>query len=151
MLVEADGGRQSEIVQSAGLTYARLSPDAQFVLLGRKAAAGHQFVMKRVGSAPASSDEWPVAEGGLDDVAAGWSPDGTLVYFLLHRDGHRCLWAQRLEHRSKRPVGTPFAVLHFHKSTAGWIRLSTGRVIAGGRFVYSQTDSPSNIWMTEIH
>ena len=50
----------------------------------------------------------------------------------------------------KHPVGLPFAVHHFHSMTQGWIRLSTGVVLAGGRFVYSQSDAPSNIWMTQI-
>jgi len=55
-----------------------------------------------------------------EDGHANWSPDGNLLYFLSDRDGFRCLWAQRLDPATKRPVASPFDVHHFHRT-----RLST--------------------------
>jgi hypothetical protein len=43
-----------------------------------------------------------------------WSPNGNLLYFVSERDGFRCIWAQRLDPGSKRPVGALFAVYHSH-------------------------------------
>jgi hypothetical protein len=44
-----------------------------------------------------------------------WSPDGNLLYFFSDSDGSRCIWARRLDPKTKKPVGTPFAVLHLHE------------------------------------
>jgi len=41
---------------------------------------------------------------GADCLAANWSPDGKLVYFISTRDGFRCVWAQRLDAAGK-PAG----------------------------------------------
>jgi Tol biopolymer transport system component/tRNA A-37 threonylcarbamoyl transferase component Bud32 len=47
-----------------------------------------------------------------------WSPDGNLLYFSSERDGYNCLWAQKLDRRTRQPVGSPFAVRHFHSRAA---------------------------------
>ena len=60
--------------------------------------------------------------GRNDRPAAAWSPDGRLVYLLLDRDGFRCLWAQRLDAATKQPLGTPFAVQHWHGCGAVFLR-----------------------------
>jgi hypothetical protein len=146
VLVNVESGEQREIARGGTLSYARLSPDGKSVVLGRAAGGRLRFSIARDGE----SGEFPVIEGNGNDVAAGWSPGGSLVYFLLQRDGNRCLWAQRVEPAKRRLVGEAFAVQHFHKMTQGFIRLSTGRVIGRGRFVYSSSESPSNVWMTTV-
>jgi Tol biopolymer transport system component len=146
VLVNVESGQRREIARGGTLSYARLSPDGKSVVLGRAEGGQLRFSMARAGEV----GEIPLIEGNGNDVAAGWSPDGSLVYFLLQRDGSRCLWAQRVEPAKRRLVGEPFAVQHFHKMTQGFIRLSRGRVIGGGRFVYSLSESPSNVWMTTV-
>ena len=42
------------------------------------------------------------------DLCPIWSPDGNLLYFLSERDGFRCIWGQKLDPASKRPLGAPF-------------------------------------------
>ncbi|MBL8291895.1 MAG: serine/threonine-protein kinase, partial [Bryobacterales bacterium] len=44
-----------------------------------------------------------------------WSPNGRVLYFTSERDGFRCFRAQRLDPVSKRPVGEPIDVKHFHE------------------------------------
>lgn len=146
VLVNVESREQREIARGGTLSYARISPDGKSVILGRAESGRLRFSMARTDD----PGEFPVIEGNGNDVAAGWSPNGSMVYFLLQRDGHRCLWAQRVESAKRRLVGEAFAVQHFHKTTQAFIRLSTGRVIGGGRFVYSSSESPSNVWMTTL-
>src|SRR5262249_31258886 len=60
-------------------------------------------------------EDWIPVTGkdGMNRNAA-WAPDGRQVFFLSERDGFRCIWAQKLDVASKRPVGEPFAVHHSH-------------------------------------
>ena len=77
------------------------------------------------GAKPVPENAWiRIAEVALDDYA-GWSPDGKFLYFTSPRDGSTCLWGQRLDERTGRPLGDSFAVQHFH----GRIRSA----MAGGR------------------
>jgi hypothetical protein len=83
--------------------------------------------------APADPEDW-----------ANWSPDGKTLYFTSGRDGHTCLWGQRLQEGSHRPVGEAFAVQHLHGHVTyrrgGW---SAG----GGRIGLVLTEETGNIWM----
>ena len=78
-------------------------------------------------------------------------PASTLVsigrrtdYFTSQRDGHLCLWAQRLDAGSHRPAGAPFAVEHLHGHlfyrVGGWSA-------AGGHIAMVLNESAGNVWM----
>jgi hypothetical protein len=78
-----------------------------------------------------------------------WSPDGNLLYFVSDRDGHLCVWVQRLEGSSKRPIGTPFPVYHFHNSrlamiNVGVMALETG--VGRDKIVMGLGELTGNIW-----
>jgi len=89
------GGRQRDIARNdrANFSDVRLSPDERFLLLGNNDGNRKRFFIQGTGLTFSDTNVWPVIEGSSNDLAAGWSPDGTLLYFLLHRDGNRCLWA----------------------------------------------------------
>ena len=73
-----------------------------------------------------------------------WSSDGKTLYYTSARDGHTCLWGQRIETESHRPVGKAFAVQHFHGHSSyqqgGWS-------LAEGRIVVGLVDNKENVWM----
>src|SRR5262245_15193145 len=73
------------------------------------------------------SEQWiPVGhQEGWDDKPR-WSPDGNTIYFISHRDGFRCLWAQRLDAVSRRPITSPFPVQHFHETRFGLNNVGLG-------------------------
>ena len=81
-----------------------------------------------------------------------WSPAGSLLYFISHRDGFRCIWAQRLDPLTRRPKDAPFAVDHFHNG-----RLSTMNVhvrafsfeVSRDRLVFNMGEVTGNIWSTQ--
>jgi WD40 repeat protein len=61
--------------------------------------------------------EWiPVTDGKHMDDKPQFSADGNTVYFTSTRDRFLCIWAQRLDPKSKHPVGPPFAYEHFHNA-----------------------------------
>jgi hypothetical protein len=83
-----------------------------------------------------------------------WSPSGNLLYFLSDRDGFRCIWAQRLDKVSRRPVGAAFAVLHLHTARRslsisreiGAIGLSLSR----DQLFFSMPERTGNVWIAQM-
>ena len=100
-------------------------------------------------------EEWvQVTDGKHLDRNPAWSPDGTLLYFLSERDSFRCVWAQRLDARTRRPHGDPFAVAHFHNASSSLGNINgPGQVsvtVSADRLVYSAAELTANIWATEL-
>jgi Tol biopolymer transport system component len=58
----------------------------------------------------------PLTSGEYRDDKPQLSPDGNTMYFTSNRDGFICVWALRLDPKTKRPLGAPFAIQHFHGS-----------------------------------
>jgi hypothetical protein len=83
--------------------------------------------------------------------AARWSPDGGLLYFFSRRDGHFCMWALRLDPRTKRPAGEPFAVQHFHAPARELNPGSSSVAPAVGpqRAVVTLSDQASSLWLLD--
>ncbi|MCP5113883.1 MAG: hypothetical protein GY953_23875, partial [bacterium] len=80
-------------------------------------------------------------------------PDGNLLYFLSDRDGHRCIYAQPLDAKTKKPMGPPIDVAHFHQFRRslryGWtidLKIS----VAADKLVFPLVEYTGNIWMTEL-
>ena len=91
-----------------------LSPDQKWVAL---ICRSRLYLAAIPGEAAAADDQWIQVTDGSDSVErARWSPDGNLLYFVSNRDGHRCIWAQRLAPGSRKPEGSALAVWHFHGS-----------------------------------
>lgn len=95
-----------------------------------------------------------VTDGKHMDREVQWSPDGGLLYFLSERDGFRCIWAVRLNRRTKHPMGEPFAVYHFHHSQESLTSLgSPGKVglsVTRDGLVFSLAETTGNIWLAKL-
>ncbi len=78
-----------------------------------------------------------------------WSPDSNLLYFSSDRDGHNCIWAQKLDGTTKRPIGPPFAVAHFHARSvamtapSAWLPV----VLAPDALLVTLQERSGQIWM----
>jgi Tol biopolymer transport system component len=96
------------------------------------------------GPKPVPESAWiKIAEERADDLA-NWSPDGKTLYFTSARDGHRCLWGQKIDARSHQAEGEAFAAEHLHGRASfegsGWSA-------AGGRIVIALAEGTGSIWM----
>jgi len=127
------------------LLYGRFSPDNHWVSFTARIEPNHgRIAIAPVdGPKPVPESAWiMIAEAGAEDWA-NWSPDGKTLYFTSPRDGHYCLWGQRIEAISHRPVGEPFAVQHLHGRVSyqqgGWSA-------AAGRIGLLLVENAGNIW-----
>jgi len=128
------------------LLYGRFSPDNRWVSFTARTQPnrGRIAIAPVDGPKPVPESAWiTIAETGSDDWA-NWSPDGKTLYFTSPRDGNNCLWGQRIEADSHRPVGEVFAVQHLHGRVSfahlGWSA-------AGGRIGLALAEDTGNIWM----
>jgi Tol biopolymer transport system component len=97
-------------------------------------------------------DTWvSVTDGTHMDREVKWSPDGGMLYFLSERDGFRCIWAERLDRKTKHPLGEPFPVYHFHHSQQSLTSLgSPGKVglsVTSDGLLFSLAETTGNIWI----
>jgi serine/threonine protein kinase len=125
----------------------KFSPDGRwFGFMDAGSSGKHAYI------APASGQ--PVPESAwiavMDGETQGWSPDGNLLYATSWRDGHACIWAQRLQPVTKQPVGEPFAVFHFHsarRSFSNQIERTLG--VGTNKLVFSMGERAGNIWVAD--
>lgn len=98
---------------------AELSPDQRWITFATTISARQKplwIAARRDGKVVDEKDWIRVSDDG--DDRPWWSPDGNLLYMVSLRDGARCIWAQRLNPATKRPVGDAFAVYHLHGARA---------------------------------
>jgi Tol biopolymer transport system component/tRNA A-37 threonylcarbamoyl transferase component Bud32 len=102
---------------------------------------------------PVDPQEWvPVCEDERYLGAPRWSPDGNLLYYLSEKDGRCCIWAQRLDPASKKPLGAPFGVVHFH-SGRHWMNYPLGLgslSVARDKLVFLLGEHTANLYMEQI-
>jgi WD40-like Beta Propeller Repeat len=67
-----------------------------------------------------------ITDGREFDGLARWAPDGNRIYFVSDRDGFRCIWTNALDPTSKRPLGTPAPVAHFHEAQRSMLNIPIG-------------------------
>jgi Tol biopolymer transport system component len=149
-----DDGRIREIFRKPDVTVmeSSISPEGIWVALSLLRAQQEEISVVLAPFGPsglAPESEWIPIGAELYHFQADWSPDGNWIYYFKSAHDYRCLWAQRLNARTKRPIGEPVIVRHFHR----YQRYPVGgaRVIAGrGMVVVNLTDILSDIWMATL-
>jgi hypothetical protein len=98
-------------------------------------------------------DGWIRITGdNTQDGKPRWSPDGNLIYFISARDGFYCLWAQRLDPQTKKPVGPAFVVFHMHGIRNSMNEIPTQYVsisVGQGKVAMPLADVKGNVWLLE--
>lgn len=140
--------------ESGSILDACLSDDNRWIaFLLAKPSGAAAIYLSPLRDTPATEREWVAVAEELSYLAAPrWSPDGNFLYFLSERDGHGCVWAQRLDAGSKKPTGAPFGVWHEHRpshSKLTWPRGGRSIGIARGKLVFFQVENRSNIYMIQ--
>ena len=122
------------------------SPDGRWIAVVAENPLRVMIVPFRPGQSPTEDDWIFVTEPG-GETWPQWSPNGNLLYFTSNRDGLRCIWAQALDPKTKRPTGEPFAVLHLHGAL---LRMRGGMgqlAVARNKLAFSLEERTGNIWM----
>jgi len=104
---------------------------------------------------PAGPDQWiQLTSGDYNDDKPQFSPDGNVLYFTSNRDGFICMWALRLNPKTKRPLGVPFPIQHLHNSQRvnSSISLSSEMelTLAKDKIVTNLDEVHSDIWMMDL-
>ncbi len=113
------------------LLYGRFSPDNRWVSFTVRTQPNHaRIVIAPIdGPKPVPESAWiQIAEEGAEDWA-NWSNDGKTLYFTSGRDGHTCLWAQRIDAMLSPAGGRSFRGAAFSRTRV----IPAGRLVGGGR------------------
>jgi serine/threonine protein kinase len=138
------------------LDQAQISPNGRAVaFVVRISADQSQIGVASLQSGVAApSNEWitAVASPGWNDKPR-WSADGRFIYFYSTTDGFPCIWRQRLDPASLRPMDGPLAVLHLHNPEFSLKQVSHGAFglsVAHNLMVLNIATSKANIWATSV-
>ncbi|PYV17421.1 MAG: hypothetical protein DMG07_05885 [Acidobacteria bacterium] len=136
----------------------RLSPDERWVLFNVTSSP----VLSRIYIAPVPEkptgpvpvQDWiALAEGESWDDKPRWSPDADAVYFVSTRDGFRCIWRQRIDAMTKRPVGSPAPLYHLHRARLSMMNVDIAALsfsVAPNRIVFSLGELTGNVWLAKL-
>ena len=129
------------------------STDNQWMSILRPALVKPQLFVVRLDPASIQNKTmWTeIPRPRLAGFSGVFSPDGNTLYYPDTTDGPRCLWAQRLDPVSKRPIGKPFAAMHFHSESLRLEspKLNLGLVVSAERLCISLEARSGSIWMLE--
>jgi Tol biopolymer transport system component len=149
--------RQTAIVlahEKYTLLRASFSPDGRWMVFQADTAFDRSqlFIAPFRGQTRVDPASWIEAARIGDAAIPRWSPDGDALYFLGNLDGYFCVWRQRLDPATKRPLGDHVAVHHMHGTRrsvgyvpGGFIEMAVAR----DRIVLPMAERTGNVWMAE--
>jgi serine/threonine protein kinase len=132
----------------------RFSPDGRWVCFwaANSSTTRQMFVAPFQPGHEVKQDEWiAVSDGKALDREPRWSADGSLLYFLSERDGFRCIWAQRLQKQTKKPLGDAFPVFHGHSARpsmdVGNDTFLNGFAVVGSKIHITMNEGTGSVWL----
>ena len=154
------GSGQAEPILShpeRSLRGARYSPDGKWIAFSEETGKDNRRIWLAPANRSSRPREWtPITNGDQADVGAAWSPDGSMLYFLSDRDGNRCVYAQRIDLATGKPVGAVIEVEHFHGVRRSLLRLTRSRVAAvglsilPGRMIFAMDEQTSDLYTLNV-
>jgi hypothetical protein len=107
---------------------------------------------------PGTSAEWiAVTDGRYSDDKPQFSADGNTIYFTSIRDGYLCIWTQRLDPKTKHPVGAPEGYEHFHNSNGRdgasfpVMQAFSDLTVARDKMLISLPHAKRDLWIKELN
>jgi Tol biopolymer transport system component len=131
---------------------AELSPDQRWLAFNTPSARQSPLWIAAYRDGRVSDEKDWIQVSADGDERPWWSSDGNLLYVVSRRDGAQCIWAQRLDSVTKRPVGKGFPVYHIHGAR---IKMpSTGLAYFGPAIlpdgiIFGLEEKTGNVWIGE--
>jgi Tol biopolymer transport system component len=158
-LIDIATGKRTPLLQhpTDQLHSAFFSADGAWITFHQRLRPGHVRLMAapyRNGQA-GGPDQWvAMTDGTYDDDKPRLSPDGARLYFQSNRDGFICVWSQRLDAKTKRSLGQPEAVQHYHGSLRSIVTMYGGAnrlhlSLAADRMIVNLEELRSDLWMVD--
>ncbi len=150
-LLDVASHRQTPILThpAYSLLNGRFSPDGHWISFTARVTPNRAWIVVApldfTAAHTIAESSWiKISEEDAVVDSAAWSPDGNSLYFTSSRDGHICLWRQRLDPHSHRPLGEAVGVQHFHERPMNPYRLWSA---AGGRMAVTLMEYSGNVWL----
>jgi Tol biopolymer transport system component len=151
---DISSGREIEVAAHPtwNLFQPRFSPDGRWIVFHTTNTPSLRqiYTVPVVSDVPASVEAWiPIVRDF--GVQPSWAVDGSAIYYFSSTDGALCVWLQPVDSGTKRPVGSPQAVQHFHQSRlrAFAAGAAASNHVAAGYLYVTLAASAANIWMLE--
>jgi Tol biopolymer transport system component len=150
--------QKTDYIVSPGYSIARVrfSPDGRWISFTAVNAGGtHLVVAPYRPDSPPREDAWiPITEHRpFNQDKTRWSPDGQMLYYVSDVDGFRCIWAQRLDRLTKRPVGDPLQVHHSHNVRRSLMNVRVPLFfelsLTSDKLFFNMGETTGNVWMAE--
>ena len=135
------------------LYQASFSWDDNWVVFERRFIATSQIIIAPAQKLASSKPEsWiAVTDGRKVDDKPRFSPEGDSVYFLSSRDGHTCIWNQKLNPLTKYPIGPPIPFEHLHGLSFDFFRLGRTQLsVSKTRIIISIPEVYSDLWIKQV-
>jgi serine/threonine protein kinase/Tol biopolymer transport system component len=135
--------------------YGKPSPDNQWLLFLTDIDGKHRVHAApfREGTMLGPEDWFVLTNSATFEDKPSWSPDGTRVYYTSDRDGFRCIWAQRLDAKTKRPIGPQIPVYHSHSALLSLRNLpgvDLDIAVARDKLVFNMAETTGNLWQAQL-
>ncbi|HEY2018805.1 MAG TPA: hypothetical protein VGH38_35110 [Bryobacteraceae bacterium] len=135
------------------LAGAQKSADGWLAFHAINGLAQRQIFVAPDGPGVAASDWTAVTDGLHLDRNAVWNERSDTLYFISERCGFRCIWMQRLDRATKRPVGEPAPVRHFHSARQSLSAIgdvgAIGPAYMGGDLFFALAEQAGDIWLAK--
>jgi eukaryotic-like serine/threonine-protein kinase len=156
-LHEIGSGRDIEFLKHPKfrIHQAQVSSDGRWVVFYARTGVERSRIFVAAfgeGNPPAEGSWIALTSGNAHETCPTWSPGGNVVYFGSNRDGFHCIWRQRLHPHSRRPVGPPVDVAHFHSASRrlGEVGVAfRGLSVARDKLVFTVEERIGNIWLMQ--
>jgi eukaryotic-like serine/threonine-protein kinase len=153
-VIDLPTGRTTRVAGGAGhnLYEARFSPDDRWIsFLEANGGKSRVWIAPMRNRAEAAEPgQWiAITEGEAWDDKPRLSPGGSMIYYTSDRDGFVCVWGRRLDPVTRHPLGSSFAVQHFHTARLSMVDLGLDVMslgIARDRLVLILGEHTGNIW-----
>jgi eukaryotic-like serine/threonine-protein kinase len=147
--------RSAEILTDPAVDFYQIhfSADGQWIVFLVKTTSRESQIYAAPfrGLEPIPRSSWvTLTAGTTSDDKPRLSEDRSRLYFVADRDGFLCIYEQRLDPATMKPVGMPQPVQHFHNARRSMSAVGRPLLeisVAGNKLIYNLQEVSGEIWL----